>query len=889
MSSNRRLLWFSPIVTGILSVCLLNVLASSRRIELPVSEIDACFSALLQFDYGKESAPLYKLSAYVESLEAGSDGAKELEFRFIALLQSKASPAAKQFACRQLGLIGGDASLPALERLLGEDVARESALYALERIPGSGSVLREALAKSKGTARTAVIGALGRRRYPEDVELLKTIVREKDAAAGEAAIRALGSIGTADAAEALRETRRSSSGEARRLVGFSLLECGERLASVGQAAEAARIFRDLNTPADARELRFGALRGLTLLGDKSVVPDLLAFIKKEEPKAAANAIGLLLGMRGLTPVQALTDVIPALKPATQAAAMLALADHVDGTAALSTIVEASRSDSSEVRTGAWTALARWGDSSHVPSLVKALLAPDASERAAARLGLSRMTCPGFDSVLLDLLEKARPDGKIEIVGIIDERRMAAAADSLIPMVKGGERKLRGAALKALRKTASEPQIRPLVDLLSFSWDATEGAALAETIASLLARFPQPHVEYVCQSYRAATDAAHRARLAAALKGVGGAQALSLLKQAMISREPEIRRAAVLSLSYWPNANPVPDLLSFAGQTMVDRSLRTLALRGCMQLVSLPAGRNHAESVRLIKQVFDLAPVAEEKKAALALLDRFPSPQAFQLAQAAMEDPAVSAEAKTALERLRETAAGQARLLVYTRNYSSRGEIYVHDNIASAVEAIKELGRNNGFGIDLSDQPSVFTDENLANYQAVVFCNSNGEAFENDEQRAVFVRYIRHGGGFVGIHAASACEPDWQWFRALIGATFDFHPPLQPFTIRVLDKNHPSTDFFEEDTWQWEDEFYFLKHRNEKVRVLLAGDLKSLRNPGDYTGRITSQPDPCPLAWSHEFEGGRSWYTALGHSREHYQDRVYLKHLLGGILWAIGRK
>ncbi len=501
-----------------------------------------------------------------------------------------------------------------------------------------------------------------------------------------------------------------------------------------------------------------------------------------------------------------------------------------------------------------------------------------------------MNCPDFDPALLQLLRKAEGDARIEIVGIIEERRMASAADLLMAMVRESQGKLRGAALKALRRTASENQVRPLVDLLSSSADPGDSAVLAETVASLLGNTPQSsQIGYVSQSYRASADASRRARLVAGLRGVGGPEALSLLQEAMAARQPEIQRAAILSLSDWPDPAPLTDLLAFSRQGETDASLRTLALRGCLRLISLPAGRSPAESVSVVKQVFELAPALEEKKAALAVLERFPSPEAVRMGQAAASDPALSAEATSALEHLRAAAAGDARLLVYTRNYSSKGEIYVHDNIASSVAAIEKLGRENGFSIDVSDQPSVFTEDNLERYKAVVFCNSNGEAFENDEQRAAFQRYIRRGGGFVGIHSACASEAQWPWFWSLVGGTFDFHPPFQQFTIRVLDKNHPSTAFFEADTWPWEDEFYFLKERSDKVRVLLAGEVKSLTKPGDNPGKLAAQPDPCPLVWCQEFEGGRSWYTALGHNKEHYQDPTYLKHLLGGILWAIGKK
>ena len=123
--------------------------------------------------------------------------------------------------------------------------------------------------------------------------------------------------------------------------------------------------------------------------------------------------------------------------------------------------------------------------------------------------------------------------------------------------------------------------------------------------------------------------------------------------------------------------------------------------------------------------------------------------------------------------------------------------------------------------------------------------------------------------------------DWPWFWSMIGGTFVRHPKLQPFTIKVVDRQHPSTSFLGE-TWRWTDEFYYLKEMPSDLRVLLAGDLSTLDDPKKPQDEQTR-----PLAWCHEFEGGRSWFTALGHKKEAYADPTFQKHILGGILWAMG--
>ncbi len=136
-------------------------------------------------------------------------------------------------------------------------------------------------------------------------------------------------------------------------------------------------------------------------------------------------------------------------------------------------------------------------------------------------------------------------------------------------------------------------------------------------------------------------------------------------------------------------------------------------------------------------------------------------------------------------------AAEKKILVYTRSYTPDGKGYVHDNIASSVAAIQKLGAANGFAVDTSNDPKVFTTANLKQYRALVFSNSNNEAFENDAQRDAFKKYIESGGGFVGIHSASGSERQWDYYQAVVGGKFKRHPKLQPFTVTVVDPNFPA--------------------------------------------------------------------------------------------------
>ena len=223
-----------------------------------------------------------------------------------------------------------------------------------------------------------------------------------------------------------------------------------------------------------------------------------------------------------------------------------------------------------------------------------------------------------------------------------------------------------------------------------------------------------------------------------------------------------------------------------------------------------------------------------------------------------------------------------RILLYTRNgptlEGKKG--YVHDNIPNSIVAIKQLGREHGFAVEVSDNPKVFSDANLQAYRALVFSNTNNEILDTEEQRGALQRYLRRGGGVAAIHSACGSMRNWPWFWAMLGGSFVRHPKLQEFTLLTVDRKHPSTAHLPA-TWRWTDEFYFLRDPPKDLQVLLEGDLTTLDDPKKPANEQTR-----PLAWYHHFEGGRCWYTTLGHRKESYADPIFVKHILGGILWAM---
>ena len=231
-----------------------------------------------------------------------------------------------------------------------------------------------------------------------------------------------------------------------------------------------------------------------------------------------------------------------------------------------------------------------------------------------------------------------------------------------------------------------------------------------------------------------------------------------------------------------------------------------------------------------------------------------------------------------------TAAAAPKVLIYTRNHVTNGTGFVHDNIAVSVAAVKELCTEKGIGADSSDDPAVFTAENLAKYQAVVFSNSNNEAFSDPAQSKAFTAYIENGGGFVGIHSASGSERTNPDFKRILGGTFKWHTPNQKFTVVVADKNHPATASLPAE-WKWKDEGY-LCDLVPNLHVLLEMDTTTVATPPREKWALKFEGNRFPLAWCHQVGKGRSFYTALGHDKPDYADPNFRKHIQGGILWVL---
>ncbi|WP_460848355.1 ThuA domain-containing protein [Phytohabitans suffuscus] len=217
------------------------------------------------------------------------------------------------------------------------------------------------------------------------------------------------------------------------------------------------------------------------------------------------------------------------------------------------------------------------------------------------------------------------------------------------------------------------------------------------------------------------------------------------------------------------------------------------------------------------------------------------------------------------------AAADFNVLIFSKTAGFR-----HDSIPAGIAAIQQLGAQNNFTVEATEDAAQFNATNLARFQAVIWLSTTADVL-NAAQQTAFENYVRAGGGYAGVHAASDTEYDWPWYGNLVGAYFASHPANQNATVRIEDTTHPSTAGLPV-AWNRHDEWYnYRTNPRSQVHVLATLDEST------YTGG--SMGGDHPIAWCRGYDGGRSWYTGMGHTIESYAEANFRTHLLGGIRYA----
>jgi cytochrome c len=234
----------------------------------------------------------------------------------------------------------------------------------------------------------------------------------------------------------------------------------------------------------------------------------------------------------------------------------------------------------------------------------------------------------------------------------------------------------------------------------------------------------------------------------------------------------------------------------------------------------------------------------------------------------------------------QSSTPEYRVLVFTK---AAGE--VHASTQAGVQAIRTIGKDAHFAVEATDDADKFRDHQLERYRTVVFLNTTGDVL-TDAQQAAFEDYFHDGGGFVGIHAAIEAEPDWQFLTDVLGARATGETELQTGTVKVADRVHDASKSVPE-YWNRTDRWYSFDRNVRGVSHVLATVVEEpfAEQPSGLTlnaiDGATMGADH-PVAWCKDFQGGRSFYTAGGHTTASFSEADFREHLGGAIQWAAGQ-
>ncbi len=565
--------------------------------------------------------------------------------QLIAILESPdASEFEKAKACQRLGVVGTAEAVPALAALLNDEKLSLYARFGLESIadPAAGAALREAAGKLQGRQLVGVLNSLGRRCDEQAVELLAGFLTNADAAVAAAAAGALGHVGTSEAAAALQDALAPESA-IKLAVADACLACAEALAAADQKDQAVALLQTVAKADVPKHLQIAALRGQFPILQGEAKDLLLAQIRAEDEAFFHLGLAMARQTPGEETTAALLEAWKTLPPPRQALLLLALGDRpTPPPSAL--LLEASQSQSADVREAAIRVLSHVGDASAVTILLDAAL-DEGDIAASAKAGLTSLTGEEVDQAIVARLKEAAPQDQAVLFELIGARRVTSAAPTVRQALGDSNAAVRSAALAAYAQLVELKDLDLLIDRALASGPAaeTEAARAALRTAALRMSDREGAATKLAAHLRGA-PAAQQSYLLELLSQVSGPKALEAVTANAQSANPETKDAATRVLGEWPNADAAPALLDLAKNDR-EAKYQIRALRGYLRIarqLQLP----NAERLAMFRTAMQVARRDEEKQLAMDVLTRIPSAQTLQLAVGYLDDPVLKDTAVT---------------------------------------------------------------------------------------------------------------------------------------------------------------------------------------------------------------------------------------------------
>lgn len=618
-------------------------------------DLEKILKKISTYDYGKNEEVLAELRDYVRSVRNFPKAKKRCEEQLAGFLESDATLAAQMAVCRHLREIGSSVSVPVLSKMLLREETSDLARYALEKIVDASAehALIQSLSKASGETKLGILASLGNRRAEKAVDYLEEFLYGANEAEAVASAKALGQIGLLKAAGVLSKAFADTSGRLQAQLASSLLSCAEEYLANKNPDEAVVIFETVMQTELPLHIRQAGFRGRLAALGKEAQRIIIRTFKGSNQEWYQPAISIVREVFDESSIQEVCAVLPDLPPESQVQ-LLGVLSLYQVKASRESAIQAAKNENSDIRIAALHALEHIGDATAVELLAHRAAKSRGEEQEAARTSLWGLKGEDVDRTILSNLAKQKDaDVQRELIMSIGERRIRKGLNWLLAKACSPDAGIRQQAIKALKNVASPSDLLLLVNLLTEVEEEKDQMEMASTVAAVAQKSPQltGRARPVMDLLPEVSDIPSRRALYRTLGKIGDDSSLPILRSALNEENLEIQDAAVRAFADWPTATAQQDLLHVA-RTSTNPVHRILALQSYIRMVGMEPYRSPERAVKSLEAVLDISR-PEEKKIILGILPGFASREALDLAEYLLQEKAVEAEAKVAVEKIRE--------------------------------------------------------------------------------------------------------------------------------------------------------------------------------------------------------------------------------------------
>lgn len=629
---------------------------TNATLATTATDLDALVQAAAAYESGQSLEPLRRLEEKVQqSIQTGIRG--DIESALIKLLQTNSTFEARKFAAKQLGIIGSSAALPALNGLLKDDDTAGLACLALTAYPAgkADDLLRSALEFAGPKAVVQIINTLGDRKDARSVPVLEHYTKNADLSTAEAAVAALGKIGTPAAFKAIHGLSVGGNPELTHTVTEALLRYAEDRLAARDLRSALRLYEQLLKTSDVLAVRRTALSVL-LQHDKDEGEErIMDVLSGKDDALKPVAIHRIASVTAPGASEKFATQMHHLSLENQALLLDALASRGDDAARLE-LAKSLSSPDPIVRRAGIAALGRIGDPYFVSLLARAANSGDAEEAKAIEAALVGLKGGAeTDKRMNAELKNALPKARVPLIAAVARRQGAAANSVLLEEVNSSDPPVAKAALRALARTGGPAEAAALIGKVGSLHDAGVRTEAQSTATQLLSKIPDPAKRFaaVKEALDKATTVDSRIALLELLPACGNSSALTALTTAAHDSETQVRDPALRALADWPDQAAWEPLLQIYRQPESE-NCSTIALRGLVRLLGDASQQADPQVIPQYRELFSSARRDSDLKLVLSSIATVPDPDALSLVIPFLSRPGTSREASAAARTIVET-------------------------------------------------------------------------------------------------------------------------------------------------------------------------------------------------------------------------------------------